>query len=224
MLWSDERGRALDGRVMSTKVVLSDLGGVLINFSFDLATAEWARLAGSHADVFGETLAVDEAWEEFEVGRLTEPEFCCHLRQSSNLNLSDDELIQGWNSIYIGINGEVERLLRAVVDEGVRVVAVTNTNVSHERVWRDRFASSLELFGAIYSSCEIRARKPEQAFFERVLQSEQLAPQEAVFIDDLAVNVDAAERLGIDAVLYTSANSLRDALAKRALLQNVPNL
>ncbi len=209
---------------MSTEVVLSDLGGVLIDFSFDLATAEWARLAGTHPDVFGETLVADESWEEFEIGRLTEREFCCHLRQSINLTLSDDELIQGWNSIYIGINGEVERLLREVVGEGVRVVAVTNTNVSHEREWRDRFASSLGLFSAIYSSCELRARKPEQAFFERVLQSEQVAPQEAVFIDDLAVNVDAAERLGIDAVLYTSANSLRDAFAKRALLKNLPNL
>lgn len=213
-----------DGRVMSTKVVLSDLGGVLIDFSFDLAAAEWARLAGSDAHAFGERLVVDEAWEAFEVGRLTEREFCAHLRKALNVKLSDDELIEGWSSIYVEVNGDVEQLLRQVVAEGIRVVAVTNTNVSHERVWRDRFASSLEFFGAIYSSWEVRARKPEQVFFERVLQSEQLAPDEALFIDDLAVNVDGAKRLGIDAILYTSTSGLQDALARRGLLQTLPSL
>ena len=140
------------GRAVSTKAVLSDLGGVLIDFSFNLAIAEWARLGGVDTEVLGERLVLDQVWEQFEVGRVTEREFCRHLREACGLTLTDEELISGWNSTYIGVNGEVDALLREVVRQGIRAVAVTNTNVSHERVWRDRFAGALDFFGAIYSS------------------------------------------------------------------------
>lgn len=203
---------------MSIKVILSDLGGVLIDYSFDRAIAEWASLASVNADVLRERLVVDGAWRQFEVGRLTEREFCSHLRKLCGLRLTDGELIQGWNSIYIGVDAEVERLLRCVAAQGIRVVAATNTNVSHQRVWQDRFAGSLAFFDAIYSSWEAGVRKPEPAFFQHILELEQIAPQDALFIDDLAVNVDAADSVGIDAVLYTGIDGLRDAFVRRRLL------
>lgn len=118
----------------------------------------------------------------------------------------------------------MEALLREVARQGIRAVAVTNTNVSHERVWRARFAGALDFFGAIYSSWEVGARKPDPAFFEHVLRSEHLARDEALFIDDLSENVAAADSLGIDAVLFTGANSLRDAFTTRALLDPWPSL
>jgi HAD superfamily hydrolase (TIGR01509 family) len=203
---------------LAVKAVLSDLGGVLIDYSFDLATAEWARLASVDAHALAERLVVDEAWEQFEVGGLTEKEFCSHLRQQCGLDLTDDELIHGWNSPYIGVNHDVEGLLRDAADQGVRVVAVTNTNVTHQRVWRGRFAGSLDFFAAIYSSWEIRLRKPDPAFFEHVLMCEHLVAREVLFIDDIDANVAAADSLEIDAILYTCVDSLRDALASRRLL------
>lgn len=202
---------------MSIQVVLSDLGGVLIDFSFALAIEAWARSAGVGADVIADKVVVDEAWHRFEVGDLTEGEFCGHLRRRCGLQLTDEQLIDGWNSTYLGVNAAVERLLREVA-QGIRVVAVTNTNVSHQRVWQERFAANLDLFDMVYSSWEVRTRKPEPAFFEHVLDAEQVSPHEALFIDDLAANVDAARGLGIDAVLFTSAADLGAALADRGLL------
>ncbi len=203
---------------MSVKAVLSDLGGVLIEHSLNLAIGEWARSASVAVDVLAEKVVVDEAWRQFETGHLTEREFWSHLRQQCGFDLTDEELVHGWNSVYIGVNRDVERLLRHVTEQGVRVVAVTNTNASHQRVWQERFADSLGFFAAIYSSWEAGTRKPEPSLFTHVLESEEIAPHQALFIDDLQVNVEAADRLGIDAVLYTCAQSLRDALASRGIL------
>ncbi len=203
---------------MSIKAVFSDLGGVLIEFSFDRAAARLSRLAGVDARALSGKLVSDEAWEQFEVGRLTEAEFCSHLRQQCELNLTDAELVEGWNSIYIGVNRDVERLLREVSDRGVRVVGVTNTNVTHQRAWQDQFADNLVFLAAVYSSWEVGARKPEPAFFEHVLEAEQVAAHEVLFIDDLAVNVEAADSLGMDALIYTCFDSLREAFARRGLL------
>ena len=74
---------------MSTKAVLSDLGGVLIDFSFNLALADWARLGNVDTKALGQRLVVDQVWEQFEVGRLTEREFCGHLREACGLTLTD---------------------------------------------------------------------------------------------------------------------------------------
>jgi HAD superfamily hydrolase (TIGR01509 family) len=162
---------------------------------------------------------VDEAWRQFEVGRLSEREFCRHLRRQARLSLTDDELIHGWNSVYLGTNSDVEALLCHVAGHGVRVVAVTNTNASHQRVWEERFAASVSFFAAVYSSWQMGTRKPEPAFFRHVLRSEGIAPDQALFIDDLVVNVDAARRLGMDVIRYTCAGGLRDALTSRGLLR-----
>ena len=80
------------------------------------------------------------------------------------------------------------------------------------------------LFSAVYSSWEVGARQPDAAFFEHVFQSEDLARNEAMFIDDLVANIDAADSLGIDAVLFTCANSLRAAFTTRALVDSRPTL
>lgn len=68
-----------------------------------------ARLGGVDTEVLGERLVLDQVWEQFEVGRVTEREFCCHLREACGLTLTDEELIFGWNSTYIGVNGEWKR-------------------------------------------------------------------------------------------------------------------
>jgi len=200
-------------RGMGVRVVLCDLGGVLIDFSFDLALSEWARAAGGDLAVLKQGLVVDEAWAKFEVNLLSERDYIDYLRHLYGLRLTDAEIVAGWNSIYIGVNDEVERVLRSVATRGLRVVAVTNTNVTHQRVWRDRFADHLDLFDAIYSSCEIGLRKPDRAFFANVLEAEGVGAPQALFIDDSQENVDVATALGILAFRHHGAKRLQSDLA-----------
>lgn len=121
--------------------------------------------------------------------RLTELEFFDHIRRQFVLSLTDAELIAGRNAIYTGVNDEVARLPKEVVATGTRLVAVTNTNTTHQSLWRDRFAEHLTMFSAIYSSCDIGYRKPDAQLFERVLSTEQVQSRNALFIDDIEENV-----------------------------------
>src|SRR5699024_535556 len=71
---------------------------------------------------------------------------------------------------------------------GHRVVAVTNTNRTHEDYWRATFPDFDAAFDHIYSSAQLGARKPDAAFFETVLEQERVPPDQGFFIDDLAEN------------------------------------
>jgi glucose-1-phosphatase len=204
---------------VAIEVVLCDLGGVLIDYSFELTVREWARTARVDPKTMMGKLVIDEAWTRFEVNSLTEREFFEHIRRQFGLYLTEAELVRGWNAVYIGVNDEVADLLKEVVATGTRLVAVTNTNATHQRLWRDRFAEHLTMFAAVYSSCDIGYRKPDAQFFDRVLSVEKVQPRNALFIDDLEENVRGARRSGIPAVRFSDRRSLRDALARHGLVE-----
>jgi hypothetical protein len=62
------------------------------------------------------------------------------------------------------------------------------------------------------TSFQARARKPEAAFFAHIQEHAQCAPHECAFVDDLPVNVEAAERFGWKGVLYRPDGTLAQKL------------
>ena len=54
-----------------------------------------------------------------------------------------------------------------------------------------------ELFNKSYFSFAEHLEKPNPRFFELILDHEHLLPEETLFIDDTAVNINVAKSLGI---------------------------
>jgi putative hydrolase of the HAD superfamily len=63
------------------------------------------------------------------------------------------------------------------------------------------------LFDVVVISAEVGMRKPEQRIFRHTAGLLGLTPQECVFIDDLEVNLVAAEAVGMTAVLHTEPDA-----------------
>jgi 2-haloacid dehalogenase len=60
--------------------------------------------------------------------------------------------------------------------------------------------------------------KPDPTIFRRLLRRFDLQPSRTLFIDDSAVNVEAAAKIGLHAVLFESASKLRVHLEALGLL------
>jgi HAD superfamily hydrolase (TIGR01509 family) len=56
--------------------------------------------------------------------------------------------------------------------------------------------------------------KPDAAIYERTLARLGRQPEEAVFIDDFAHNIEAAHQLGMAAIHFKPTTNLADELAK----------
>ena len=67
------------------------------------------------------------------------------------------------------------------------------------------------LDGAIYS-CDVQLIKPEKEIYQTLLKKYDLIPEECVFIDDNLANVEAARKLGIYAVHFTTKNQVEEQL------------
>ena len=69
-----------------------------------------------------------------------------------------------------------------------------------------------EIFTLFLSSCYVGLRKPEDAIYRLALEVTQKIPEECCFVDDRALNLEAAERLGMHTIRMESAEQLREGL------------
>jgi 2-haloacid dehalogenase len=125
-----------------------------------------------------------------------------------------------WPEMLAGeIPGTVDVLadLRAA---GVRLVALSNWSAEMFPVALERF-DFLAWFEGIVISGEVGVNKPDRRIFEHLAQRFGIEPEEAVFVDDSAANIDAASELGFRAIQFTGATALRRALVRLGLLPDV---
>ena len=68
----------------------------------------------------------------------------------------------------------------------------------------------LDLFDVVFCSGDEGVVKPESAAFETTLGRLEVAPEQAVFIDDTLEHVEAARKVGLHAILFTTAEELKN--------------
>ena len=65
-------------------------------------------------------------------------------------------------------------------------------------------------FDTIYKSFGIGHKKPNKEAYLHVLEKINAKSEECIFVDDLQVNIDAANNLGMKGILYTNLNQLKE--------------
>lgn len=106
-------------------------------------------------------------------------------------------------------------LIHEIKAQGIQVALLSNTNKHRARFLESR--GSYDPFDPILLSCYLGVRKPDPRIFQRLLQCIMHSPDECVFVDNQKNNVEASRKLGIDGIVFTSADALREELRKREI-------
>ncbi len=130
--------------------------------------------------------------------------FFAHLRTELQIDLTDDQFIDGCNAIFVGEMPGIHRVLSRVQDK-LPLYVFSNTNAAHQAYWTVHFADLLAPFQKIYVSNEIGARKPETAAFEAVIADIGIAPHRIE-------NVAGARACGLQAVQVATTADVELAL------------
>lgn len=121
-----------------------------------------------------------------------------------------------WEEMLKGpIEGSVA-ILERLDDDGYELHALTNWSAETFPIARERYGF-LKRFRTILVSGEERLMKPDAAIFELMLERINHPAERCVFIDDSARNIEAASRLGFDAIQFQSAEQLQYALQQRGI-------
>ncbi len=112
----------------------------------------------------------------------------------------------------------MSELVAALDDAGVPLYAITNFSDEFFAPFRAQEAAMFDRFRDIVVSGAERLVKPHAPIYELALARFGLAPHEALFVDDRQDNVDGAAAVGMHAVPFTDAATLRADLGRFGLL------
>lgn len=199
---------------MALTTAIFDLGGVVLRWDPRAAYAD----AAAPEEI--ERFMADVDWPEWnrslDAGRplaVAEAELAGRFPQWAHLV----PLYREQN--HRTIPGEIEGTA-AVLDRlhavGIRLLALTNWSVETFLPTRERFGV-LDVFDGIVMSGAEGVTKPDPAIFALLCDRYRVAPGEAVFVDDSPTNVAAAQRFGLQAVLFRDADRLRADLGELGL-------
>ena len=104
-------------------------------------------------------------------------------------------------------------ILRPHVQDDHHIVSMTRFEADYVRVpLHQPLERWLARLDHIVTSPMARARKPEPAFFAFAQRHTDAEPGECLFIDDLPINVEAAQRFGWKGLVYRADGTLAEKL------------
>jgi putative hydrolase of the HAD superfamily len=196
--------------------LLFDLGRVVIDIDFDRVLAVWADHAGCAPADLAPRFVLDEVYLRHERGQLDDAAFFEALRDRLGFGLTDAQLLEGWNAIFVGeMPGIAPLLARAA--RHLPLYALSNTNAPHVMHFSREFAAILGHFRSVFVSSEIGCRKPDPAAYDHVVATTGIAAARIVFFDDLAENIEAARAHGLIGVQVRSSDDVAKALDQLGL-------
>ncbi len=209
------------------RAVLFDFGGVFTPSPFDVAEAIGAELGAAPGRlleiVFGPYHEdTDHPWHRLERGEipLLEAREAIIARGRAEGIDSDPFRLFARLGRDEGAREPMVERARRVRERGYRTALVTNNAREFRDGWR-KLVPADELFEVIVDSSEVGVRKPDPRIFELALaRLGDVAPENALFLDDFPSNVAAAEKLGIRGVLVRP--DLAEALAALDALLEAP--
>ena len=184
------------------KAVLWDFGGVILSSPFE-AFARYESDRGLPKDFIRTLNATNpdtNAWAKFERSEVPFDEFC-DLFEAEAKALGHTLDARAVMPLLAGeLRPEMVEALRRCAAK-FKTACLTNNVVGFsafpERGRARGRDEVLGIFDAIIESSKVGYRKPDPRFYELACEMLEIEPGEAVFLDDLGVNLKPARQLGM---------------------------
>jgi FMN phosphatase YigB (HAD superfamily) len=188
------------------RAVFFDIGNVLLRFSSRKVLAKVACAVKRHPLKLAKYLWRSDLGERIERGEIGGEKLYALFQEELGYEGSFAQFRLLWCDHFTLDRGSFAILKRTAAE--VPTYLLSNTNALHYDFIRERYAFPGLVRGAILSH-ELGLRKPDPKIYRKALELSSTAPEETVFIDDLKPNVEAARRVGLQAIRYRGADDLR---------------
>jgi len=207
---------------LSLRGVIFDYGMVLTGAPSAEAHDAMVRITGlPHGEFEAIYWADRHAYDE---GKLTGLQFWKNLVRDAKLNLDRatiDELNLWDARMWTTQNPAMLAWQQRLKEHGIRTAILSNmgdtvlANIEREFDWLPRF-------DVLIWSYQHNMAKPEPAIYRLTLDRLGTGPEETLFIDDKAANIDAARALGLVAIQFSTVEKLRDDLIRLGIAKDLP--
>ena len=208
------------------KAVLWDFGGVLTSSPFEAFT-QYEQANGLPVDFIRSINATNpdtNAWAQFESNQMSAQAFDAAFAAESEAR---GHLIRG-QSVLALLSGDIRpRMVQALkqIKQTHVVGCITNNVKSGQGAVMARseskaraIAEVMALFDTVIESSLVGIRKPNPEIYLMACRALSIDPTQALFIDDLGINLKPAKALGMTTIkVLNEAQALQDLSAALGL-------
>ncbi len=205
------------------KAVFWDFGGVITSSPFEAFNkfeidnnlpADFLRQVNS-------TNPNDNAWAKLERSEVNLEEFDLLFEEESN-NLG--HAVKGKEVIALlqgQIRPEMVKALQTIRGNLIQACLTNNIRSLKEETFEEGNVSVsgkndviMDLFDFVIESSKVNLRKPDPAFYKMACEKASIEPSEAVFLDDLGINLKPAKNLGMKTIKVINSTDALHELQK----------
>jgi putative hydrolase of the HAD superfamily len=198
--------------VPTVHAIFWDVGGVLLTNAWD-HTQRTAALEHFRLDEEEFHSRHEMVVSSFERGKISLDEYLDRTVFYRNRPFSRDEFRDFIFSLSEPMP-EVLAFARALADSGKYFMGTINNESRELNSYRIAKYRLREIFRLFVSSCFVGLRKPEGGIYRLAIDITQINPEECCFIDDRALNLECAAKLGMRTIQMQTLEQLREELAK----------
>jgi putative hydrolase of the HAD superfamily len=186
------------------RAVIFDLGGVVFPSPFEAFDLHSAAVGLEPAAVRAliRTSSETGAWEALERGELTMAEFVTELDAESAAAGFHLDAVRLMRTIaeHSGARPQMVDAIERIRASGLKTAALTNNWINNDGSSTPGGARSAVEFDVVIQSAVEGLRKPDPRIYELTLARLEVTAAEAVFLDDLGINLKPAREIGITTI------------------------
>jgi len=194
------------------KAIVFDYGNVIAKFNvqtFVLAIAPFTPLTLQELG-----LALKRSSNiitGYEMGQMTSEQFFSRMKHTCSLSITEEQFQSAYRNIFTPVDTTIELIPR--LKPSFKLGLLSNTSEWHFQNEIQRNAL-FPLFDAVSVSFLVKARKPSELIYAHMLNQLAIEASACIYIDDIAEYAEAAQRLGMVGIHYTSHESLLHSLER----------
>lgn len=189
------------------QAVVFDWGGVMEALPDDTCVSKWERRLAVEPGTLWRVLW-GQAWRQLSSGAITEADYVARIAEQ--LGLPDAEAGRHFLEEFYAEDRFYPQMATAVraLQERYQVALLSNASPGQADRARERHGFDIHAeFDVYVNSALVGLRKPDPAIFHLALEQLDVAPQQALFVDDMIYNVDIARELGIPTVQFVDPDT-----------------
>ncbi len=192
--------------IVAVRAVLFDFGGVILTSPFE-AFADHERGHGLPEGFLRRLNATNpdtNAWAQLERSEVDVEGFCVLFESEAAAAGHPVDAREVLALLSGEVRPEMLRALRMIKGQGLPLALLTNNIVSEPTGPPGaHIAEAMACFDVVIESSKAGVRKPDPRFYALALDELGIEADEAVFLDDLGVNLKPARALGMRTIKVT---------------------
>jgi len=185
------------------KAVIFDVGGVLIRTQSRAGRKKWADRLGIDDWDFENFIFGGESGQQAQLGQKTFDEHWHSI--GDEFKLSDTEVTEMRADFFAGdaMNEPLVSYVQRLREAKYRTGILSNFADDARYVWSEIYPL-IQYFDGIVISYEVGLMKPDPQIYYLAAESLRVEMEEALFIDDFVENIEAAKKVGMQALHFTN--------------------